>query len=74
MKCPYCEAEMTEGRLQGDGRTTLRFIADGDKIGFAGYINGKGRVDAKYTFGTLTINAHYCDTCKKIIINTDVQK
>lgn len=48
MKCPYCNNDMQEGILKGDGRTGMKFIREGEK----------------YSIG---------DTCKKMIIDTDIR-
>lgn len=73
MKCPYCNNDMQEGILKGDGRTGMKFIREGEKYSIGDIFTGKGMIDANYKWGVLTIDAHYCDTCKKMIIDTDIR-
>lgn len=74
MKCPYCENEMQVGILRGDGRSAVKFLKNGEKHSFMDTMEGKGRIDTKYSWSIFTIDANFCDKCKKMIIDTDVQK
>ena len=74
MKCPYCENEMVNGALKGDGRTKVRWHNDGKKIGnWEKITSGKGMIEAKYTITTFAIKGYYCDKCEKIIIDSKVK-
>ena len=75
MKCPYCENEMMNGSLIGDGRTKVRWHNEGEKIvTFEKITSEKGMIEAKYKLTTFTIKGYYCDKCEKIIIDTKVKK
>ena len=74
MKCPFCDKELTKGILQGDGRSTVHWKEGDKKIPFIERALGKGRLSAaKYTLGTFTIDSYYCDLCKKMIIETEIE-
>ena len=49
MNCPFCEKEMKIGTLSGDGRTKVRWDADGEEIGLFDKMF-IGLVDAEYTY------------------------
>lgn len=74
MKCPYCENEMQNGSIVGDGRTKVHWVPEGEKYGLMDALAGKGRLDANYTFAAFNIEANYCKTCKKMIIDTNISK
>ena len=73
MNCPFCEKEMTKGTLSGDGRTKVRWDADGEKIGLFDKMF-IGLVDAEYTFTKFRIKSFYCENCKKMIFDTNLSK
>lgn len=76
-KCPYCGKDMIIGELNGDGRSSVRFEADDDKLSVLDrMVTEKGSVSsAKHTFaGKFHIPAFFCNCCDKIIIDTKVKK
>ena len=77
MICPYCDNEMIDGNLSGDGRSPLRFSPGDKRLPFFEQIGGTGQLTAaKSSFwqsGSL-VKAGFCRACSKIIIDTDVQK
>ena len=75
MKCPYCDREMKQGILYGDGRSRVRFNEGHGKVPFFDSLTGTGSVTAvKYSMTTFKIEAGYCDFCKKMVIDTDVER
>jgi len=71
MKCPWCNKDMTPGKLYGD-RVSLKWLNEdqrlalgfwaigGDKVGHNGRLGGFGRPRAE---------GHRCLACKKIVID-----
>ena len=75
MKCPFCEKELKKGILYGDGRSKVRWNEGDKKLPILEGLAGKGCLSsAKYTLATFTIESYYCDTCKKMIIETEIEK
>ena len=76
MLCPYCNQEMTDGNLSGDGRSSLIFSPGDKRLPFFELIGGTGRLTAAqdnvWTYSK--VKANFCRPCKKIIIDTDVVK
>lgn len=75
MKCPYCNQEMQNGIISGDGRSKVYWKAGGKKANFTDKLGGTGKLEAvNYSLATFTIEADYCVTCKKIIFETDISE
>ena len=77
MLCPYCNQEMTDGNLSGDGRSPLIFSPGDKRLPFFELIGGTGKLTAaRQTFWEAgsRVKANFCKACKKIIIYTDVVK
>ena len=77
MLCPYCNKEMTDGNLSGDGRSPLIFSPGDKRLPFFEMIGGTGKLTAaKSTFWNAgsRVKANFCRPCQKIIIDTDVVK
>lgn len=74
MKCPYCSKEMTKGVISGDGRSKIFWEPENKKLDMLDRFCGIGMIDAKYSFGKFTIQADYCEACKKMIFSTGVSK
>lgn len=73
MECPYCKKEMKKGYLKGDGRSKVRWHEEKEKKALVDKIFGVGELDAvEYGFGTFKISGWYCETCKKLIIETGI--
>lgn len=74
MICPFCGNEMQSGVIKGDGRITIRWVPDGEKLHFIDRVTKKCMIKAaKYSFSRiLTIDADYCTKCKKMIFDTEV--
>jgi hypothetical protein len=66
MKCPYCGNEMNSGAILG-GRDNLIFIADKAKKKFG--IFPKSIKLTNFWDGKLI--SHYCENCRKIIIDIE---
>lgn len=76
-KCPYCGKDMLVGELNGDGRSSVRFESENDKLTILDrMVTEKGSVtSAKHTcMGKFHIPALYCDYCGKIILDAKVKK
>lgn len=66
---------MKEGCISGDGRTKVRWIENGEKLYLSDILSGKGSVkSAKYSLAKFSISGYYCIVCRKIIIDTDIEK
>ncbi len=75
MKCPYCNQEMQEGIISGDGRSGVYWKTGDKKANFMDMLGGTGKIEAvKYTLASFTIDANYCAACKKMIFETDISK
>lgn len=74
MKCPCCEREMVSGSLTSS-RDKPCFVEDGRKLSFGESICGTGQLTATVSNGIVnSIPAHYCPSCRKMIIETGVEK
>lgn len=75
MICPFCGKEMEKGILSGDGRSKVRWKAGDKKADIWDTLSFSGSVSAvKYTLTAFTVEAFFCFACKKMIIETDVDK
>lgn len=75
MECPYCKKEMKEGILSGDARQGVSWKEGDRKASLFDKMGGSCAVTAaKCGLSTFTIQAHFCPGCKKMIIDTDVEK
>lgn len=75
MKCPYCDREMTHGDILADPRGGMHFRKEGEKLGFWDSLGGVGRIEAaKGGWSKLRIAADYCESCRKMIFDTDITK
>ena len=75
MTCPFCGKEMEKGILSGDGRCKVRWKAGDKKADFFDALAAQGGVSAvQYGLATFTVEAFFCAGCKKMIIDTDVEK
>ena len=74
MICPFCEKEMQQGILSGDGRQAVTWKAGSSKTGAFDRLFGIGKVTAaEYTLTTFSIEAQYCPGCKKMIFDTGIK-
>ena len=73
MICPYCGKEMQKGILAGDVRSLA--WKEGEKgPGAVDFIAGIGRLSAAKTKLTwMRLESHYCKSCQKLIIDTDIR-
>lgn len=74
MNCPFCQNEMQKGLLYGDGRTKLRWNQGDKTLGLIDSITGKGLVNAKYKLWTFYLDSFYCENCKKMIFDAEIEK
>ena len=75
MLCPYCQKEMQRGIVSGDGRSKVYFNPSDKPKSLMDKLDGSGKLTAiKYTLATFRVEANYCDSCKKMIIDTDLSK
>lgn len=78
--CPYCGNNMIHGVLSGDGRSGLYWNKGEKANSFIDKIGGSGKVMAvKYKPSELlpasfNVEAEYCSSCKKMIIDTEISK
>lgn len=71
MRCPYCEIEMTSGKIAGDGRAPFVWLSDHEeKKGFLDRLTTTHPVLAEAKiFKRTTLNGYKCKVCNKIIID-----
>lgn len=75
MECPYCKKEMKKGILSGDARQGISWKEGDKKASMFDKLGGSHCLTAaKSNLSTFKIVAYFCSDCKKMIINTDVQK
>ncbi len=63
MLCPYCNKEMYQGFITGDGRRGATWKPE-DPLS-----ETKRVTVARFNLTSFKIKASYCNTCKKMIIN-----
>lgn len=64
MQCPYCNKEMHNGIIQADGRHSVNWFPDDEE-------GGAKKVRLAISFlGMNELEAFYCDSCQKMIIDT----
>lgn len=74
MKCPYCDREMISGTIAAN-RDKPRFVEDGRRLTFGESISGVGMLTATTSNGIVNSTpACYCPACRKMIIDTGVEK
>lgn len=76
MMCPYCGGEMKQGYLRCDNRAGLMWITEDEKVGWLDREIGRvGQLKAtNIGLAIAKTPANYCPACKKMIIDTDIQK
>lgn len=75
MICPWCGREMQVGELTCDGRRNLRFHPEGVKLTFGDMLCGIGLLTAARTkWMVIHLPVHYCDHCKKMVVETEVTR
>ncbi|WP_026508239.1 PF20097 family protein [Butyrivibrio sp. MC2013] len=75
MKCPFCGNELKKGILYGDGRSKVHWNEGDNKLPMLEELAGKGTLSAaKYSLTIFTIDSYYCDGCKRMIIETKIEK
>lgn len=76
MLCPYCNKDMIDGNISCDGRSGLLFSKGDKRMPFGEMIDGTGRLTAaKQKLWTgIVVKAQFCKDCRKIIIDTDVER
>ncbi len=81
MNCPFCNNEMVKGTIIGDGRSAVRWNTQDKKCGTEKLFDnvekmlGKGCITAaKHSLTKFEIDGFYCESCKKMIFDTDIEK
>lgn len=75
MRCPFCGDEMRSGVLSGDGRTNVCWKEGDKKTGFLDSMMGTGKLTVvRHTLASFVMEADFCEHCKKMIIETDIQR
>jgi len=68
--CPFCNQKMQKGVMSFGGRDSVTWKSGEEKTGFI----KMGKITAvKHTFLDYSIETYYCDSCKKMLFDTDVQ-
>lgn len=67
---------MKKGKLCSDRHTGTKVYwkDDGEKSKFLDGISKKGSVNVDYKIGFFCMYGYYCDVCKKMILDADVNK
>ncbi len=75
MKCPFCEREMIEGVMSGDGRSKVYWETPEVKLGVMDKFVGKGKVEnVTYSLTKFKLKTNYCPYCKKMIFDTNISQ
>ena len=76
MNCPYCSRPMEAGSVHFDGRSGIRWEKDGASPSLGEAFWGVGKLTAARNgfFSGGMMSGHFCPSCKKLIIDTDVKK
>ena len=75
MICSFCGKEMEKCILSGDGRSKVRWKAGEKKADILDTLSDAGGVSAiRYSLTAFTVESFFCSVCKKMIIETDVDK
>lgn len=80
MNCPYCSKVMQAGLIRFDGRSLMRWIPQDASRSrsqtFWDALGGVGELTAAQCnpFSHGKLPGHFCPSCKKLIIDTDVTK
>ena len=74
--CPYCGQEMQAGSVTGDGRGSLYWQPAGTRRRISDYLGGRGRIKSATYHSLLRfdLKGNYCPGCRKLIIDTEIQK
>ena len=74
MNCPYCNGDMQAGVIRFDGRSGMRWEKEGHPIDFWDSLGGIEKLTAARIgfFSGGALPGHFCPSCKKLIIDTDV--
>lgn len=64
MQCPYCNSEMQDGYISTNGRTSVNWKSSNEQS------EPKNIRLSPADFYMIEIDAFYCDSCKKIIVDT----
>lgn len=67
MKCPYCSNEMEEGYIPSD-RYSLKWVSYNEKSQLPFF---NKRIKLHSILEEMSVDAFYCNSCKKIIIDLD---
>lgn len=72
IKCPYCGAEMTRGKISADGRAPIQYSDEDEPLPIIDVIKENSRhfiVGKSKLFGSAMVECLICKKCRKIIIN-----
>lgn len=72
MKCPYCENEMTNGKIYGD-RYLMKWVPDTERLVAGVFVPLEHIKIGRYNglFKRISVDAAYCSKCNKMIIDLD---
>lgn len=72
MNCPYCKNEMRKGALCTAVNVAPYWEEAETKRGLMGALANQGTLPATQARGTYRVEAYYCTSCKKMIIDADL--
>lgn len=69
MKCPYCNNEMKEGKIFGEGYL-MRWMPNSEKLLFGTFVSSNHiKIGKRGLSKRPHVDAQYCSFCKKMIID-----
>ena len=74
MKCGYCNKEMEKGQFTVP-EVGFYWLGVVEKAGETKYIRPGKRIKNQYSgkFTILKLDGYYCETCKKIVIDSELE-
>ncbi|MBW6411066.1 PF20097 family protein [Clostridium weizhouense] len=74
MRCPYCSNEMIKGYIYGD-RYMLKWLPEEKDLFLGIWANGGIELGKREgLIGRAAVEASMCQSCNKLIIDTNVKK
>lgn len=70
MQCPYCNGEMVKGYIYGD-RYRLKWLPEDKKLLLGIWASGGIQLGTTGMLGRPKVEAYMCESCKKMIIDTN---
>jgi len=74
--CPYCGQEMDDGEVMSNGPCALYWLPSDPERRALAFRGGRGLLKnvVSGNLVQISIKGNYCPACKKLIIDTEIQK